>query len=230
MNTATHPIRADFKDNHLLHFLMAWYALVWTVTAIRPIDPRDWLMENVVVFAVMGLLVATYRVFPLSDVSYLLLTGFLTVHAIGAHYTYSRVPFGFWLQETFQFSRNHFDRIAHFAFGFAVAYPFREVFLRLGRPRDGWAYFLPIDLVLAIAALFEIFESWVVRRVDPALGEAYLGSQGDIWDAQKDMTASLEGAILCMVVTGILRRRLRKRAVAVMEYVGAGHARHVRTR
>ncbi len=210
MTTATSRIRANFGCNRLQKFLLVWYAAVWAITAVHPLDPRDWMMENVLVFFMVAGLMFTYRRFPLSDLSYVLFTFFLTIHAIGAHYTYARVPFGFWLQQTFHLSRNHFDRVAHFSFGLLVAYPMREIFLRVAKTREFWAYYLPVDMTLAFSALFEIFESWVARIVNPALGEAYLGSQGDIWDAQKDMTAALGGAILCMVLTAVLRKQFRK--------------------
>jgi putative membrane protein len=212
VTTATNPYRQPFRRNVLLHLLTAWYALVWIVTAIRPIDPRDWFLENIAVAATLVPLAATYRRFQFSDLSYLLLTAFLTIHAIGAHYSYARVPFGFWMQETFDLTRNHFDRIAHFSFGLFLVYPFREIFLRLGRVRRGWEYFLPLDLVLSLAGLYEISESWVVRWIDPNLGALYLGSQGDIWDAQKDMTMSLLGAILAMAAVYLIRRRGAPRA------------------
>lgn len=220
MTTATSRIRADIRKNRLQQCLLAAYSLIWAVTAVRPIDPRDWFMENVLVFFVAAAAVATYRRYPLSDLSYAMLALFLSIHAVGAHYTYARVPVGYWFQETFQLSRNHFDRVAHFCFGLLIAYPMREIFLRVARTREFWAYYLPVDMTLAFSALFEIFESWIVRMVNPALGEAYLGAQGDIWDAQKDMTAALTGSILCMVLTALLRRKFRKngRRTAEKEY------------
>src|SRR2546422_6125380 len=135
ISTSTTHIRTRFRDHRLLQTLVVWYALVWIITAIAPLDRHDWFLENLLVFAVMALLIGTYRVFPLSDLSYLLITAFLTLHAIGAHYTYSDVPFGFWIQHTFGFARNPFDRIVHFSFGLLMAYPIREVFLRVANAR-----------------------------------------------------------------------------------------------
>ena len=90
--------------------------------------------------------------------SYLLITVFLTLHAIGAHYTYSEVPFGFWMQRTLGFARNPFDRVVHFSFGLLLAYPIREVFLRVANARGFWGYFLPLDRTLSTSALFELLE------------------------------------------------------------------------
>lgn len=207
MTTATGDIRPRFRANRLLQTLVTSYSLIWLIAAVNPIDRRAWLLENVMVFVTLFVLAATYRHFPLSDVSYLLLWIFLVLHAVSAHYNYARVPLGYWVQETFELSRNHSDRVAHFAWGFCAAYPFREVFLRLGKIRNPWTYFLAVDSVLALSGLFEICESWVVRWVDPRLGAEYLGSQGDVWDAQKDMTVALLGAILSMSAAALFRRR-----------------------
>ncbi len=128
ISTSTSHIRARFRDHRLLQVLLGTYALVWVITAVAPLDRHDWFLENLLVFAVMALLVGTYRVFPLSALSYLLITTFLTLHANGAHYTYSEVPLGFWIQRTFGFARNPFDRVVHFSFGLLLAYPIREVF------------------------------------------------------------------------------------------------------
>ena len=210
MTTATAPIRADLWNNRLQQALAAWYALIWIVTAISPLDRRDWLLENFVVILFICLLVATYRRFPLSDVSYVLITVFMTLHAIGAHYTYAQVPLGEWVKTTFHQSRNHYDRLVHFSFGLMLAYPAREVFLRVVKARGFWAYYLPLDVVLALSAMYEIMESWFAKIVSPGLGDAWLGTQGDIWDSQNDMTAALTGAILCMLITAIVARVRRR--------------------
>ncbi len=135
ISTSTTHIRTRFRDHRLLQVLLGTYALVWVITAIAPLDRHDWLLENLLVVVAMAVLIGTYRLFPLSDLSYLLITAFLTLHAIGAHYTYSEVPFGFWIQRTFGFARNPFDRIVHFSFGLLMAYPIREVFLRVANAR-----------------------------------------------------------------------------------------------
>jgi putative membrane protein len=183
-----------------------WYGAVWIVTAIRPLDRHDWFLENLLVFAVMAILIGTYRAFPLSDLSYLLITVFLTLHAIGAHYTYSEVPFGFWMQRTLGFARNPFDRVVHFSFGLLLAYPIREVFLRVANARGFWAYYLPLDVTLAFSALYEIMEMVVATMVAPGTGDAWLGRQGDVWDPQKDMGLAALGALLCMCLTALIRR------------------------
>ena len=205
ISTSTTHIRVRFRDHRLLQALVAWYAVVWVVTAIEPFDRHDWLLENLLVFALVPVLIATYRFFPLSDLSYLLIALFMTLHAVGAHYTYAEVPLGFWLRDAFGFERNHFDRLVHFSFGLLMAYPIREVFLRVANARGFWAYYLPLDVTLAFSALYEIMEMVVATMVAPGTGDAWLGTQGDVWDAQKDMGLAALGALICMVITATLR-------------------------
>jgi putative membrane protein len=133
----------------------------------------------------------------------------MTLHAVGAHYTYAEVPFGFWLKDLLLLSRNPFDRIVHFAFGALLVYPVREWFMRLAGVRGVWSYYLPVSAILAQSGLFEIIESVVAAFVSPELGNAYLGTQGDEWDAQKDMAAALGGAALAMALTFVMSKSTR---------------------
>jgi len=213
ISTSTSHKTVGFSKNRLLLVLAAWYAAVWVITAVAPLDRHDWFLENLLVIAALAILIGTYRVFPLSDLSYVLITVFMTLHAIGAHYTYSEVPFGFWLRDTLGFARNPFDRIVHFSFGLLMAYPIREVFLRVANARGFWAYYLPLDVTLAFSALYEIMEMVVATMVAPGTGDAWLGTQGDIWDPQKDMGLAALGALLCMVLTALIRKLRTPRPV-----------------
>lgn len=195
--TATN--RPSFGDQYLLQGLCAWYLFVWVVLAIDPLDREDWLLENLLALGLVAVLVATYQRFPLSDLSYVFLAVFLTLHAIGAHYTYAKVPLGFWIQDLLDLERNHFDRITHFSFGLLLVYPLREFYLRQVQVKEFWAYYLPVSGILALSGLFEIGEMWIAQWVSPELGTAYLGTQGDEWDAQQDMTMALAGAVLTML-------------------------------
>jgi putative membrane protein len=203
--TSTMRMRANFRENRLLQVLGGVYAIVWIITAINPLHPDDWLLENVLVFTFIPLLMLTYKRFPLSDLSYVLITLFMTLHAVGAHYTYAEVPFGFWLQEAFDFSRNHYDRLVHCSFGLLMAYPVREVFLRVANTKGFWAYYLPLDVTLAFSAVYEIVEWLTAAATNPELGAAYLGTQGDQWDAQKDIGLAATGALVCMILTATIR-------------------------
>jgi putative membrane protein len=210
LTTATMRIRAGFKENVLLKVLLVLYAVVWIVTAINPVYPADWMLENILVLVFLPLLFLTYRIFPLSDVSYIVITVFMMLHAVGAHYTYAEVPFGFWLRDVFTLSRNHFDRIVHFSFGLFMAYPIREIFLRLVNARGFWAYYFPLDVTLAFSAVYEIIEMIVAKLVSADAGDAYLGTQGDPFDAVMDMTCAFAGAVVCMAVTVMCRRLFHK--------------------
>ncbi|MBX3327001.1 MAG: DUF2238 domain-containing protein [Nitrospira sp.] len=193
--------RAESRSIPLRSGLLLWYGLLWTWLAIAPVNRRDWLLENLLAFALVTLLTLTYRRFQFSNVSYCLITVFMTLHAVGAHYTYAEVPLGFWLQDLLSLSRNPFDRIVHFAYGALLAYPVREILMRLAGVRGFWSCSLSVSLILAQSGLFEIIESVVAALVSPELGNAYLGTQGDEWDAQKDMAAAVGGAALAMGLT-----------------------------
>jgi putative membrane protein len=164
-------------------------------------DRRDWLLENLLVFICAALLLCTYRRFAFSNLSYGLFALFLSMHLVGAHYTYSETPVGFWLQELFGLSRNHYDRIVHFSFGLLVAYPFRELLMRAAGVKIGWSYLLAVIIVLGFSGFYEALEGLVAMVVSPDLGAAYLGTQGDEWDSQKDTALAFTGAIIAMVAT-----------------------------
>lgn len=204
-----------FRENRFLQLLVLWLLLLWIITAIDPFDRRDWLLENLLVFFYCGLLVLTYRRFAFSNISYGLFGLFLTLHLIGAHYTYSETPFGFWLQDALDLSRNHYDRIVHFAFGLLIACPFRELFLRAAGIRRSWSYPMVIVTVLGFSGFYEALEGIVAVIVSPELGAAYLGTQGDVWDAQKDTALAFSGAVVamgtCWWMDRFRRRRLCRR-------------------
>ena len=198
LTTATMRIRPDFRGNLLLRILVLAYAAVWIVTAIDPVYPADWVLENLLVAVAVPAFLLTYRKFPLSDVSYLAITAFMMLHAVGAHYTYAEVPVGDWAKEAFGLGRNHFDRVVHFSFGLFMAYPIREIFLRLVHARGFWAFYFPLDVTLAFSAFYEIVEMVVAFVVSPGAGDAYLGTQGDPFDGIKDMALAGLGAAVCM--------------------------------
>lgn len=185
------------------------FGVLWVALAIQPLHRTDWLLENVLVLLGVGGLVATARVFPFSRISYTALFIFLCLHTIGAHYTYSEVPydqavqrlFGFSPNELFGWERNNFDRLVHFSYGLLLAYPIREVFLRIVSVRGFWGYFLPLDLTMSTSMLYELIEWGAALGFGGELGVAYLGTQGDVWDAQKDMALASLGALITMTAT-----------------------------
>ncbi len=202
---------SPFRSNRVLQGLVLWLILLWIITAINPLFPRDWLLENLLVFIYAALLVASYRRFQFSNLSYALFALFLSLHLAGAHYTYAETPLGFWLQDLFDLERNHYDRIVHFSFGLLIAYPMREVLLRKSGLNRTWSYFIAINCIMAFSAFYEVLEIIAAAIVNPELGDAYLGTQGDEWDAQKDIFLAFAGSIIAMLVTwGYLRSHAAK--------------------
>ena len=128
----------------------------------------------------------------------------MCLHVVGSHYTYAEVPFGESLQDWVGAPRNMYDRLVHFAYGLLLAYPVREVLMRFARLRGFWSYFSPINVTFALSAIYEIVEWKAAVLVAPDLGLAFLGSQGDIWDAQKDMLLAGAGAVMAMGIVFVL--------------------------
>jgi len=189
-----------FRSNRLLQLLVSWLILLWIITAIYPLYPRDWLLENLLVFVYGVLLTVTYRRFQFSNLSYALFSVFISLHLCGAHYTYAETPFGFWLQDWFGLERNHYDRIVHFGFGLLLSYSFREILMRQAKVAAEWSYFLAVVGIMAFSSFYEVLEGITAMIVSPELGSAYLGTQGDEWDAQKDSFLAFAGAIIAMLL------------------------------
>jgi putative membrane protein len=198
--------------------LGALFAVVWLASAINPLHPSDWLLENVlVVLFVLGVALTT-RWFVFSRVSMTLIFLFLCLHALGAHYTYAEVPYDAWIEaltggslnEAMGWQRNHFDRFVHFCYGLLLAYPIREIFLRIVNVRGFWGYFLPLDLTMSTSMIYELIEWGAAEIFGGDLGMAYLGTQGDVWDAHRDMALASLGALIAMTVTLCLNLWLQR--------------------
>lgn len=192
------------------NFLLLAFILVWIWAAINPKHPHDWLLENILVFIFIPIIIVAGKYFRLSSLSYTLITLHMMLHVIGSHYTYAEVPFGYTLQEWFGAERNMYDRLVHFLFGVLYAYPFREVFVRITQSKGFWGFWFPIELVTAFGALYEIIEWIAAANVSPEAGMAFLGTQGDIWDAQKDMLLASIGGILTMVIVFFFHLKYNK--------------------
>ncbi|MDX1335959.1 MAG: DUF2238 domain-containing protein [Gammaproteobacteria bacterium] len=190
-----------FLDNRPLQLMIGWQVFVWVLAAYEPLKYHEWLLENMLVFAYSGFLVLSYRYFAFSNLSYFLYTVFITLHLMGAHYTYAETPFGFWLQDMMGSDRNNYDRLVHFAYGLLIAYPFREALIRIAHIKPSWSYFVAVCGILAFSAFYEFLEAWVAITVSPELGVLWIGAQGDEWDAQKDTTLAGVGAVLAMIIS-----------------------------
>ena len=207
------------RNRLLLWGLFAWYLLLSGWTAYGPVDREFWAIASILPACLVVGLIVLHRWMPLSPLSYVLITLFLSLHTIGVHYTYAQVPIGAWMDQTLHLGRNHFDRVVHFSFGFLLAYPIEEAFRLLAHARGWVLYYLPVMTILGLSGLWEIVESWVAGAVHPELGITYLGSQGDIWDAQKDMAAALYGAVLCVTLLMITRSLCRPVAALASQAV-----------
>ncbi len=185
--------------------LLGVFAFNWVVLAFNVRFYDDWKLENWLTVPFVVLPYATHRWFRLSDSSYGLLFVYMMLHIVGSHYTYAEVPFGFWLQHLFDQSRNHYDRIVHFSFGLLLAYPTREMVVRISNARGWWGLWFPIEFVLAFSCVYELLEWGIAEVFGGDLGIAYLGSQGDVWDAQKDMALAGLGAVVTMAVVLFVR-------------------------
>lgn len=209
-----------FRLSHraFLLLLTALLAVEFVVLAIHPHNRQDWMLENVLVVVFVAAIVATYRRLTLSRISYFLIYVFLSLHLIGAHYTYSLVPYDDWyralsgssLNEALGFERNQFDRVVHFSYGLLLAYPIREVFLRVANLRGFWGYFFPLDIAMSTSMIYELVEWGAAAYFGGELGQAYLGTQGDIWDAHKDMALASCGALLAMLITAAINRSVQR--------------------
>ncbi len=186
--------------------LFGIYLLFFIALGIQPYARDVWIAENIPVVALVAVLYFLYRrKIQFSNLSYVLMCFFIFLHTIGGHFTFERVPFDF-ITELFGFERNHFDRFAHFSVGF-FAFPIAELLVVRKLTMSKWIVFLfPVFTIFAIASIYEIIEWWYAATQDPTAGAAFLGSQGDIWDAQKDMLADGSGAILATFLYFFVRK------------------------
>jgi putative membrane protein len=194
------------------------FGIWWVALGISPRERGAWFLENLLAFVAVIFLALFNRRLLFSRVSYTLIFLFMCLHQIGAHYTYSQVPYDLWFQKltgrSFNslvgWERNNFDRVVHFVYGLFLAYPIREIFLRVVNVRGFWGYFLPLDLTMSTSMLFELLEWAVAAAFGGGLGQTYLGTQGDEWDAHKDMALASLGALIAMCVTAAINWRLQR--------------------
>jgi len=197
----------------LVLFLLA---LAWS--AIRPHDYFTWWLEVFPALIGVVLLIATAKRFPLTPLLYVLLFLHALILIVGGHYTYAEVPLGFWMRDAFGFARNNYDRIGHFAQGFVPAIIAREILIRRDVVRKrGWLFMIVVSICLAVSALYELLE-WRVAVASGSAGDAFLGTQGDVWDTQEDMALALTGAIVAQLLLGRLHDRQIARITAELPH------------
>ena len=190
--------------------LLAVFLVILGLSAIKPWDVKNWLLENALTAAFFVVLFLTRKRLPLSNVSYTLIFVYLCFHVVGSHYSYSRVPLAMKVTEYFGWQRNHYDRFVHLMFGLLLAYPIREMFLRVAGVRGFWGYYLPLDVTMSFSMLYELIEWGAAIVFGGELGMAYLGTQGDEWDAHADMALATVGAVASMTVVALINWKYDK--------------------
>ncbi|UCF44419.1 MAG: DUF2238 domain-containing protein [Planctomycetota bacterium] len=199
------------KDTRLHIFLLLSLALVFIWSYVGYFDFWGWFLEALLVFIGIGILVSVYGKFRFTNLVYVLVWVHAIILLIGAHYTYSRVPVFNWIRDAFELSRNHYDRLGHFVQGFVPALIAREVLLRKSPlQRGGWLLATVICFCVAMSAVYELFE-WLIALVAKDDGEVFLATQGDVWDAQKDMALCLAGAVVSLFSLSKLHDRALKK-------------------
>ena len=182
-----------------------WLVVLWSIW--QPHDMFTWWLEAAPALLAFALLAATYQRFPLTPLVYILIFSHALILLVGAHYTYAEVPVFNWLQDQFNLSRNYYDRVGHFAQGFVPAMVMRELILRTSTLQRGkWLFTIIIFAALGISGLYEIFE-WIVADFSGAAAVDFLGTQGDVWDTQKDMALAITGAMAALLVLGKIHDR-----------------------
>jgi len=180
--------------------LLGMLVLALTLSALKPFDGLTWFLETFPVLLGLPIILFSYKKFPLTPLCYRLLFIHALILILGAHYTYARVPLGLWVQDWFDLSRNHYDRLGHLAQGFVPAVLAREILIRRSALQAGkWLFFIVICVCLAISAFYELIEWWVAIAAQQGAVE-FLGTQGDIWDTQSDMMMALIGALLALLL------------------------------
>lgn len=209
MNTYTHSdSRISRWIKRYAEILLAFaFLLLWISSFLFTDDKENWAIENILVVLLVPLIVLTRTKFQFTTASYLFIFLFVSLHVIGSMYAYSSVPLGFQLQQLFQLKRNPYDRIVHFSFGCLMAYPFYDILKNKFKVTQWRTFLMPVEIVLSLSAFFELIE-WVIGGVlMPGSEKTYVGSQGDPWDAQKDMAMAMLGAIITMTVYAFMHKQ-----------------------
>ncbi len=189
-----------------LQILFWAFIFIWVLLGLNPVYRSDWFLENILVFVAVPYLLYVHRTMPLSSFSYSLIFIFLVLHSIGSHYTYSEVPAGKMVSEWLGLERNHYDRFVHFLWGFLLTIPIFEILRRKVSRRKVKAIFIfACCIIVLVGVLYELMEWAAAIVVAPEAGTAFLGTQGDEWDAQKDLLLNLSGAVASVIFLPIVQ-------------------------
>jgi putative membrane protein len=200
---------------HYVRGLVLVFALAWLLLGLHPHDRQDWMLEHVLTVFSGAILCLSRRRYPLSLTAYTLVFAFGLLHTLGAHYTYSLVPYedwsrdwgGFSVNNTFGWTRNNFDRLVHLAYGLLLVQPVMEWYTPAAGLRGGWRYWFALEFIMATSLIYELIEWMAAEYFGGSLGAAYLGTQGDIWDAHKDMALAITGAAIGLAIIALASAR-----------------------
>lgn len=194
------------KKYHIVLLIIVLSFWIWS--GIRPHDTRlTWVLETLPFMIALPVMLLTYKRFPLTNLTYTLIAIHAMILMLGGHFSYAKVPLGFWMEDWFGWTRNNYDKIGHFMQGFGPAIYAREIVARTSPLRRGkWLGFISIAVPLAFSALYEILE-WLASLSNPTDTEAFLGTQGYIWDTQSDMFWCLMGSIVAIILLTKLHNR-----------------------
>ncbi|MBK7695968.1 MAG: DUF2238 domain-containing protein [Saprospiraceae bacterium] len=198
--------RIPFKSNKWLWLFIIVFVIVWVNTYLGTTDLSNWFLENTLTVLSLIFLITSFKKYQFSDLTYLFICIYLCMHVYGSKYTYAENPLGYYLQDLLHTSRNQYDRIVHFSFGFLLAYPIRELFIQWLKYPKSAAWITPIEITLSIGGIYELIEWAVADIFFTEQGTAYLGTQGDVWDAQKDIFYAFTGAILASSLISLIHR------------------------
>lgn len=194
-------------DRSKVLFLLFGLLVVFVWSLINPHDLFTWFLEVLPAMIGLGILVATYPRFRFTFLAYFLMAMHAAILMVGGHYTYAEVPLFNWIRDDFAIGRNDYDRLGHFIQGFVPAIIAREILLRNSPlTRGKWLFFIVVSICLAISATYELFE-WSVAELTGTAADSFLGTQGDVWDTQKDMAFALVGSIVSLLTMGKLHDR-----------------------
>ena len=206
ITTTTSIGRIPVASNKFLLALFGLFLTYWIYGWYNCINLEDWIIENLLVIICLSVLWITRKRIKLSDVSYLCIFCFVMLHLYGAFYAYTKNAFGKWLQDSYHLWRNPYDRIVHFSFGFFMAYPFREILINKFQVSKRASWLRPVEICFSFGTIFEMIEWGVAAFTDKETGETYVATQGDVWDAHKDIALAAIGAALSMLLLFAIKK------------------------
>lgn len=196
-----------FKQTTFLKLLIATFTALWFYMYYNCIDVQDWFIENILVFIYAIYAVVTFKQFKFTNTSYLCIFLFLLLHTYGAMYAYTQNPIGEYLQNVYQLQRNPYDRIVHFSFGFLLAYPLYNILKNKLQVKGKWQYILPVNIITTLATIFELIEWTVAELTTKKTGETYVATQGDVWDAHKDIVLAMVASTVVVLFLASYKKR-----------------------